>query len=145
MPTQGQIALLLVSVAFFAAGGLFSFARLRWNTNTVRLSGKSCIYFGLLGAIGVLVWHSFTRSSWIPIGDNFDALIWLGLLLAIFVLYVQGTRPLAALEWFLIPVVVGLLVCAAVFGRTESHPYVGRAWTYVHLLTSFAGAAAFAV
>jgi ABC-type transport system involved in cytochrome c biogenesis permease subunit len=145
MPTQGQIALLLVSVAFFAIGGLFSIARVWQNTRSMRLAGKSCIYWGLTAAIGVLAWHSFTRSSWVPIGDNFDALIWLALLLTIFVLYVQRTRPLAALEWFIIPVVVGLLICAAVFGRTEYHPYVGQAWKYLHRLTSFVGAAAFAV
>jgi ABC-type transport system involved in cytochrome c biogenesis permease subunit len=145
MPNQGQIALLLVSVAFFALGGLLSFARIWRNTPSMRVAGKACTYWGVAAAIGVLVWHSFTRSSWIPIGDNFDALIWLGLLLALFVLYVQRTRPLAALDWFIVPVVIGLLICAGVFGRTEYRSYLGPAWTYVHRVTSFAGAAAFAV
>src|SRR5439155_25794376 len=96
-------------------------------------------------AIGVLVWHSATRGHWVPIGDNFDALIWLALLLALFVAYVQRTKPLAALDWFVMPVVVLLLVCAAVFGRTEFHRYVGTAWTSVHRVTSYTGAVAFAI
>jgi len=47
------------------------------NTTANAISGKSCVYFGLSTAAGVLIWHSFTRRSWIPIDDNFDALIWL--------------------------------------------------------------------
>lgn len=43
------------------------------------------------------------------------------------------------------PIVITLLVCAALFGRTEYRPYVGQAWTYIHLLCSFTGAAAFAI
>ena len=145
MPTQGQIGLLLVAVAFFAAGGLLSFARLWKNTNRMRLAGKSCLYWGVAGSVGVLIWHSITRGRWEPMGDNFDTLIWLALLVSLFAAYVQRTRPLGALDWFLMPIVVGLLVCAAAFGRTDYRPYVGQAWTYVHLLTSFTGAAAFAV
>jgi len=145
MPTQGQIVLLLISIAFFAVGGLFSFARQWRNTNRIRLAGKSCMYLGVTTAVAVLIRHSFTRSNWIPIDDNFDALIWLALLLAIFVAYVQRTRPLPALDWFITPVVVGLLICAGVFGRTEYRSYLGPVWTYVHRLTSYTGAAAFAV
>jgi ABC-type uncharacterized transport system permease subunit len=145
MPNTGQIALLFVSVGFFTAGGLLSLARLWQSQNWVRVAGKSCLYWGVTAAVGVLIWHSFTRSRWVPIGDNFDALIWLALLLALFTAYVQGTRPLAALDWFIMPMVVGLLICAAVFGRTEYHPYVGQAWKYLHRLTSYTGAAAFAV
>ena len=43
------------------------------------------------------------------------------------------------------PVVVGLLVSAGIFGRMTYHPYVGRTWTYAHHVTSYAGAVAFAV
>jgi ABC-type transport system involved in cytochrome c biogenesis permease subunit len=32
-----------------------------------------------------------------------------------------------------------------VFGRTDYRPYLGQTWTYVHRLTSYTGAAAFAV
>jgi ABC-type uncharacterized transport system permease subunit len=145
MPTTPQIALLLTAVALFAIGGCISVARLRWNTRTMRITGKSSLYWGTAIAIAVLILHSITRKSWIPIGDNFDALIWLAVLLALFTEYVQGTRPLAALDWFIMPIVIALLVLAAVFGRVEFHPYIGQAWTYVHRLTSYVGAVAFAV
>ena len=36
-----------------------------------------------------LVWHCIWRGNWLPLEDNFDTLIWLGFLLAIFVMYVQ--------------------------------------------------------
>ncbi len=81
--------------------------------------------------------------------DNFDSLIWLAVLLALFVAYIQRTRPIPALDWFIMPVVIALLVCAGVFGRTDyrpyASPYVGRTWTYVHHLTSYFGASAFAI
>lgn len=146
MPNHGQIALLLVSVALFAVGGLFSVLRLWRATNAIRLAAKSTLYSGVCTAVGVLIWHSITRGRWLPVGDNFDALIWLAVLLCLFVAYVQRTRPLAALDWFIMPIVIAMLICAAVFGRTDYRPYVGhQAWTYVHHLTSYFGAAAFAV
>jgi ABC-type uncharacterized transport system permease subunit len=147
MPTTAQIIVLIVATAFFAAGGIVSFARL-WKSggsNRMRIGAKACMYFGVLFAACVLVWHSITRGNWLPLGDNFDALIWLAVLLALFVAYVQRTRPLAALDWFIMPVVMLLLVAAAVFGRTEFHRYTGRTWMSVHLLSSYGGAAAFAV
>jgi ABC-type uncharacterized transport system permease subunit len=145
MPTNAQIFLLIVAIAFFAIGGVLSYVRLWRNSNAMRIGAKACLYSGVTTAIAVLLWHSATRGRWLPIGDNFDALVWLAILLALFAEYVQRTKPLAALDWFIMPVVILLLVGAAVFGKTVFHPYVGRAWTSVHILTSFVGFAAFAV
>ena len=145
MPTPRQLALLFAAVALFAVGGGVSVARLWWPTKALRLVSKSCLYFGLTAAVAVLAWHSGHRGRWVPVGDNFDALVWLAVLLAGFTAYVQGTRPLAALDWFLMPVVIALLVGAAVLGRTDYRSYVGQAWTYAHHLSSYGGAAAFAV
>jgi ABC-type uncharacterized transport system permease subunit len=145
MPNQRQIILLMVAIAFFAIGGMFSLTRIWLNTRAIRLSAKSCFYWGMTAAVGVLTWHSLTRRSWVPIGDNFDELIWLAILLSLFTAYVQRTRPLAALDWFIMPVVIGLLICAAVIGRENYRPYMGQAWTYLHHLTSYTGAAAFAI
>lgn len=145
MPTNPQLALLLLAVALFTAGGLSSFARLWYPNRTTRLISKSCLYWGIAACIAVLAWHSHTRHRWMPIGDNFDALIWLAVLLAGFVAYTQGTRPLPALDWFIMPPAVFLLICAAIFGRADFHPYVGHAWSTLHRITSFSGAAFFAV
>lgn len=144
-PTVGQLVLLAVSIALFAAGIGASLARIRWERESLRVAAKACAYGGVLLGLGVLVWHSVGRRSWFPLEDNFDALIWLGLLLALFVLYVQRTRPLAGLDWFVMPIVILLLVGAAVFGRTTPHEYVPTAWSWTHRVTAYGGALAFAV
>src|SRR5436305_12405044 len=97
--TSGQLHLLFLAMVLFATGAALSFARLWWDKEEprgLRIAAKASQYLGLLTSLGVLVWHSAARVSasgqrhdWLPVGDNFDALIWLGLLLAGFVLYTQ--------------------------------------------------------
>jgi ABC-type uncharacterized transport system permease subunit len=149
MPTTGQLALLLLTIALLIGGGIVSILRLRRDSSALRVAEKSCLYWSILTAAGVLVWHGLAQRRWVPIGDNFDALVWLGMLLAAFVAYVQGTRPLAALEWFILPIVIVMLTAAAVLGRSGGfhpfHPAVAAAWADVHRISSFAGTAAFAV
>ena len=144
-PTLGQLALLAVSVALFAAGVGLSLARIRWERDALRVGAKACAYAGVLVGLGVLVWHAVGRRRWFPLDDNFDALVWLGLLLALFVLYVQRTRPLPGLDWFVMPIVILLLVGAAVFGRSRPHEYVPTAWSWTHRVTAYGGALAFAI
>ena len=151
LPHPGQITLLAVSAALFAAGLLLSLSRL-WaapteaRSNALRVAAKAATYLGIVAAVGVLAWHSAGRGNWVPLGDNFDALIWLGLFLALFVLYMQRAHPLGGLDWFVLPIVIALLIAAAVFGRTRPHWYdVRTVWDGAHLVASFGGAAAFAV
>jgi ABC-type uncharacterized transport system permease subunit len=145
-PTAGQIALLFLSVALFAAGWALSLARLKWDRESLRVAAKACMYGGLVVALGVLIWHSANRGNWLPLADNFDTLVWLGLLLALFVMYTQRAHPLRGLEWFVAPIVVLLLVGAAVFGRTNPHEYdVRSVWHWTHRVTAYGGAVAFAV
>jgi ABC-type uncharacterized transport system permease subunit len=145
-PTAGQIALLFASVALFAAGWGLSLARLRVERDSLRVAAKACMYGGLVSGLGVLLWHSAGRRNWLPLADNFDTLVWLGLLLALFVLYTQRTRPLRGLDWFVSPIVVLLLVAAAVFGRTNPHEYdVRSVWLWTHRVTAYGGAVGFAV
>src|SRR6266480_5564970 len=119
MPTTAQLALLIVTIALFAAGGVFSFLSLAWETRSPRVISRILLGLGLLASLGLLVWHSASRGQWIPIGDNFDTLIWLATLLSMFVLYLQRHKHLGALDWFVMPLVVFLLVVAAIFGRTD--------------------------
>jgi ABC-type uncharacterized transport system permease subunit len=163
MPTTAQLLLLVVAVALFAAGGALSLARL-WGAGAadtassggaadkerrgLRIASRSCLGLGIVACIGLLVWHSASRGQWVPVGDNFDALIWLATLLAMFTLYVQRQRRLGALDWFVMPLVIFLLVIAAVFGRTDYHAYhpvVENTWSWVHRVTSYGGAVAFAI
>jgi ABC-type uncharacterized transport system permease subunit len=144
-PTPGQLGLLVLSIVLFAASMGLSLARIWRERNALRIAAKSCGYWGVVVGLGVLVWHSIDRRSWIPLEDNFDTLIWLGLLLALFVLYVQRTRPLAGLDWFVMPIVILLLACAAIFGQAKPHEYTQTTWMRVHYITAYGGALAFAV
>src|SRR5215203_2865233 len=146
MPTTGQLALLIVAAALFAVGCVASVLRARQRESTgLKTLTIGSVAAGIVAAVGVIIWHAGSRGQWQPLGDNFDALVWLGTLLALFVLYVQSTRPLGALDWFVLPVVVLLLVAAAVFGKVEYHDYVNSTWSWLHRVTAYGGAVAFAI
>jgi ABC-type uncharacterized transport system permease subunit len=100
---------------------------------------------GIVASVGVIVWHARSRGHWLPLNDNFEALIWLGALLALFVLYIQSTRPVGALDWFVTPVVILLMLAAAFFGKVEYHDYVNSTWSWLHRATAYGGAVAFAI
>ena len=149
-PTAGQLALLLAAVALFAAGVVLSLWRIWANgddqTDRLRRAARACTWGGIAAGAGVLAWHSRARGNWLPLTDNFDALVWLGLLLTLFVLYTQRTRPLRGLDWFVMPIAILLLVLAAVFGRTKPHEYDARSvWLWTHRVTAYGGAVGFAV
>src|SRR5688572_11941658 len=147
MVTTGQIVVLAVAVLLFTAGGLISIARAWRNNESLRIGAKACLWSGVFVSLGVLVWHALARESgnWLPLDDNFEAFLWLAILLAIFVMYVQRTRPIGGLDWFVMPIVILLLVAAAVFGKARPQDYVDTAWSWVHRVTAYAGALAFAI
>ncbi|HEX4792821.1 MAG TPA: cytochrome c biogenesis protein CcsA [Humisphaera sp.] len=145
MPTAGQLALLIASIAVFVLGGVISLSRLRDDRGPRRLAAKVCLYFGTVLGIGLLAWHGATRPNWAPLDDNFDALVWLAILLSLFVAYTQRAHPLRGLDFFVMPIVVLLLMLAAVFGRTKPHSYAETPWMLVHRISAYGGFAAFAV
>ena len=111
-----------------------------------RRPAQGLAWLGMVTGAGVLAWHSATRGSWLPLEDNFDAFIWLAVLLAGLTLYLQARRPIAGLHWFSFPIVVLLLACAGIFGLTSPHAYdVKSLWAWTHRVTSYGGAVAFAV
>jgi len=64
-----------VSIAFFVIGGAISLARLRYERPWSRLAAKVCMYSGATIALAVLIWHSAAGRSWLPLDDNFSALV----------------------------------------------------------------------
>jgi ABC-type uncharacterized transport system permease subunit len=147
-PTIYQLVLLVASAAMFAVGGLLSLLRLRKESERLRVGAKACMYAGVCAALGVIIWHSNSRGAWSPLRDNFEALIWLGVILALFVMYLQRHRPVPGLDWFVMPIVIMLLLGAAIFGRVEYQQYqplVGHTWEWVHRVSSYTGTIAFAI
>jgi ABC-type transport system involved in cytochrome c biogenesis permease subunit len=147
MVTTGQISVLVVAILLFLAGGLISVARAWRNNESMRIGAKACLWSGVFVSLGVLVWHAVARESgnWLPLDDNFEAFLWLAILLAMFVMYVQRTKPIGGLDWFVLPMVIVLLVSAAVFGKARPQDYVDTAWSWVHRITSYGGTLAFAI
>jgi ABC-type uncharacterized transport system permease subunit len=147
MPTIPQLALLLIAIVLFAIGGGMSIARAWGDNAALRLAAVGCLVAGIVCSAIVLVWHGSTRGGWIPIGDNFDALVWLATLLALFILYIQRHRRLGVLDWFVMPIVILLLGGAIIFGRNEHgyHMVVRNAWWWVHTTSAYGGSLALAV
>jgi ABC-type uncharacterized transport system permease subunit len=146
LPTPGQIAVLIVSIALFTIGGAISVLRLQRDKPRLRIAAKACMWSAVAVALIVLIWHSAARRSWLPLEDNFDALTWLAVVLAVFVMYVQRRRPLGGLDWFVMPIVILLQIGAAISGWVKPQMYdVHNLWSWVHLAGVYGGAAAFAV
>jgi ABC-type uncharacterized transport system permease subunit len=137
-PNFGQVALLMLSAGLFAAAAVGSILRKQALVRWLGISG-TCV------GITVLIWHSIDRGSWLPFDDNFDSLVWLALLLALFVGYMQGRRPIGGLDWFIAPVIVLLLIGAAVFGRMQPHEYLDTTWSWFHRIFAYGSAAALLV
>jgi len=145
--TTGQIRVLVLAILLFLVGGLISIARAWRNKESLRIAAKACLWSGVFVSLGVLVWHAIARESgnWLPLDDNFEAFVWLAILLAVFVMYVQRTKPIGGLEWFVMPIVILLLVSAGVFGKARPQAYVDTAWSWVHRITAYGGTLAFAI
>ena len=151
-PTTGQLVLLAVAALLLIASVLVSLAMRKrpdeHGAGAGRGPGRWLRAMGLVACVAVIAWHSISRRDWQPIRDNFEALLWLGTLVVALVVYLQAVKPIRGLDWLLIPVAVLLLVGAAVFGKEgpqSYRPIVGDVWIWVHRVTAYGGAVAFAV
>jgi ABC-type transport system involved in cytochrome c biogenesis permease subunit len=144
---SGQFHLLFVAIVLFVGGLAASLARVRWDHERLRIGAKAALWSGVAVSLVVLIWHVRERvpGTWLPLEDNFEAFVWLSVLLAAFVLYVQRARSIAGLDWFVIPVVVLLQVAAIVFAGAKPQAYVDTTWSVVHRVTAYGGAVAFAL
>lgn len=144
-PSYGQLALLTLAGLLYAAGGGLSMLRLWADRLAVERWARILLGAGIVASAGVIIWHAASRGSWLPIDDNFDALLWLATLLAMFVLYVHHNRPLGGLDWFVMPIVLLLLIASGFVRKTEYHEYVAGTWSWVHRVTICGGAIGFAI
>lgn len=151
-PTTPQLLLLGMGTAVYLVGGIFSARRARLERteapepaiNLARLLVKICLYIGTCITVGVLVWHCITIGR-PPVDDNFGTFLCLAILLSLFVAYTQRVHPLRGLDFFIMPVVLLMLLLAAVFGKTMPHEYRETTWSTVHRVTAYGGFVAFAV
>ncbi len=143
---SGQISLVASAGSLLAAGWGFSLARLWWDKAWIKSAARVCLWVGTAVLLAsALITAGYSERWWVPLEDNFAAFVWLGLLLAGFLAYVQARRPVPGLDWFLLPMVVMSLAAAIVFGGAKPHDYVPATWYTLHRVTSYSGTAGFAV
>jgi ABC-type uncharacterized transport system permease subunit len=143
-PSTGQLVLLLAAILLYGIGGVLSVLRAHADAPQLQSRSRLFLVLGIVASLGVIIWHAAARGSWLPLEDNFDALLWLATLLALFVLYVQRTRRLGGIDWFVMPVVL-LLLIASLFVGPHTARYVSDAWSWVHRVSAYGGALAFAI
>lgn len=146
--TPVQLGILLAAAAALLAGGALSLVE-----RTGRRISTGARWVLLIVGVGlcalVLAWHSIgvfrQTGAWQPLQDNLSAMLTLAVLLSGFVAYVQIKRPIALLEWFIMPAVIILILMAGHFGTTRPEPYLPSAYSLVHRISTYLGALAFVV
>jgi ABC-type uncharacterized transport system permease subunit len=133
-PTTGQVILAILAAACFLVSVGVSIVR---SANRPIVFGL-CIGGTVLSSIA-LVWHGIQRQNWLPLDDNFDAILWLAILTALASLYLQRRKAIGRVDWVLSPIVALLLIAAAVFGKTMPHSYTHTLWASTHRFGVFIG------
>jgi ABC-type transport system involved in cytochrome c biogenesis permease subunit len=139
-PSFGQLALVFASTLLFIVSVGLSVTR-----KDRRGLSMGMAMIGVALAVSVIVWHAAVRKSWLPLEDNFDALLWLAVLTACFSLYLQQRRAIGRIDWVASPIVILLLIAAAVFGKTLPQPYTHGLWAWTHRLSVYTGPIFFAL
>ena len=163
MAGVAQIILLVLIVVAYVIGGAMTLARARAGLRQLKEhkapatdaiasrhvsaapASLTLLTLGLMLSVILLVWHTLSTNPQQPMQDSFSAMLGLAILLAGFVTYIQWTRPIAALEWFAMPVVIVLLLMAGHFGEATPQTYVPNAYSLVHRVTTLLGAVGFAI
>ena len=138
LPTLVQL-LLVAAAALAVAGGVVVSATGR-RRGVVTLPAV-----GLALALVAQILHARRRGDPWPLQDNFDALLWLAILIGLASLYLRARGTVPKVDWVSGPIVVLLLAAAAVFGRARPHEYTDSLWAWTHRLTAYASPVAFAV
>ena len=138
LPTLVQ--LLLVAAAALAVAGGVVVSATGGKRGVVALPAA-----GLALALIAQIVHGWRRGNVWPLQDNFDALLWLAILIGGVSLVLRGWGIVPRVDWVSGPIVALLLAGAAVFGRTTPHEYTDSPWYLTHRLSSYASPVAFAL
>ncbi|MGN6625623.1 MAG: cytochrome c biogenesis protein CcsA [Tepidisphaeraceae bacterium] len=139
-PTISQLALVISAAVLFAASVAASVLRRGQRAPAIALAAA-----GLTLAVAGQLLHSFQRGDWLPLQDNFDALLWLGIMIAAVSLYLQGLGGVQRIDWIANPIVVLFLAGAAAFGAARPHTYTDSLWYVTHIGSYCVSTVAFAV
>ncbi len=163
MASVAQIGLLVLILVAYVVGGAMTVVRARASLRQLKDApgtdavgsrraparanriSLTLLSLGLAMSVILLVWHSWSSNPQQPLQDSFSAMLGLAILLAGFVTYIQWTRPIAALEWFAMPIVIMLLLMAGHFGEAAPQTYVPSAYSLVHRGATLLGAVGFAI
>ncbi|HEY0009756.1 MAG TPA: cytochrome c biogenesis protein CcsA [Tepidisphaeraceae bacterium] len=136
--SSGEIFIALTAAAFFAASVGLSVAR--------RQRAAIGLWVGGIGiTLSALIYHAVSRGNWLPLEDNFDALLWLALIIACVALYLQRSKTVGRLDWVAGPITVLLIIGAAAFGAARPHSYTDTLWAWTHRISVYTSPVAFAV
>lgn len=137
-PTIAQLIWIAVAAVLLAGGTIASAKRRRPLAAGLSVAG-------LLAAILAQTLHALHRNDWIPLQDNFDALLWLAILLAATSLYLRRNPAMTPIDRIATPIAVLLMAGAAFYGKARPHEYTDSLWAWTHRLSAYASPLAFAL
>ncbi|HEX8325263.1 MAG TPA: cytochrome c biogenesis protein CcsA [Tepidisphaeraceae bacterium] len=138
LPTILQLLLVALAAVLVMGGAALS-------ASGVRRGAVMLPAGGLVLALVAQALHSAGRGDWLPLQDNFDALLWLAILVGGAALYLRWRGTVPKIDLVSGPIVVLLLTGAAVFGRARPHEYTDSLWAWTHRLSTYASPVAFAL
>lgn len=154
-PTVVQFLSLGVTALFFMAAFVAGWRHMRRkaatekegrapDANSMGVLARVCMFVGAASGLGLLAWRSATNA--VPLSNDFDAFLFLSLLLTAVLVYLRWTRSLRALSFFLIPLIVLLLLLGGILAAWNNQTYDYRnVWTVIHVGTVIAGSLCFSL
>ncbi|GIW75971.1 MAG: hypothetical protein KatS3mg104_1034 [Phycisphaerae bacterium] len=133
-PTLGQVILTITAAGCFLVSVLISMFKASLRGYVLSFAVAGTVFSSV-----ALVWHAVQRRSWLPLDDNFDAILWIAILTAIVSLYLQRQKMIGRIDWVLSPIVALLLLSAAFFGTVMPHSYTHTLWATLHRVSVFTG------
>lgn len=139
-PSTGSLILAYAAAGLFLVGVIVSIVRSKDRAFSM-IAGLA----GLVLAVAALVWHAVSHDQWLPLEDNFSALMWLGVMVGCVSIYLEARRSVGRVDWALSPIVIVFLLAGAVFGAAAPREYAHGAWAWTHRISVYTGPIALAL